>query len=481
MKLSIRARLTIWYSGLLAAALLAFSLAVYFVMASALLSNLDTTLRQRLNQVAVAVRDDNGHLGLPNGGDNSDDALVPDVLLDPRGHVLLGTLPPDVGSLLAHHPLSPASGDAFRSAAGTRFATRTIYHGGAVAGYALVYQSLKPVDDARHALLLILLGAGPLLLVLAGAGGYALARRGLRPVAEITSVASAISTSDLHRRVPDSPVRDELSALASTFNAMIARLESGMERERRFTADASHELRSPLAVIRAEATLALDRPRDADEYRRVLAVIDDQAATMEDLVAGLLLLARAEALREVDTTPVSLGEIVAAAVRQCHPPPAEREVSIETSIPADLLVLGAPALLQRAVRNVIDNAVKASPRGGAVRITGRQAAEEAVLVIEDEGPGIPEADRERIFEPFYQVAAARTPGESHGLGLAICRRIVTVHGGSVRAEAAPGGGARFVITLPITSSPRDSDPDPQTAGSSSRPTRRKDVPARRPT
>jgi heavy metal sensor kinase len=447
-KLPIRARLTLWYGALLSVALLVFAGAVYAIMASKLQSNLDASLRSRIAQLQKGIEVDDGRLVFPRGEEQTDEPLVPDVILKPSGRLFVGNLPAALKPRLTRDLLPLRSGINFGSVSNLRYAVTPVERGGTVAGYVVVWQSLQPVEDARHSLLWVLLLAGPLLLLLASAGGFVLARRSLKPVTQVTHTASAISAADLQARVPVSPARDEVSELASTFNAMLDRLQSGVERERRFAADASHELRSPLAVIRAEATLALDRPRQADEYRRVLQVVDEQAAAMEDLVEGLLLLARVETLRTRENAPIDVERAVAAAIALCGPALQESGVTVDSTIQDGLSVEGSSVLLTRAVRNLIENAVRVSPEGGTVRVRGRREADDVVVEVEDDGPGIAVDDQQHLFEPFFQVSRARTPGKSHGLGLAICRSIVEAHGGQVTLHSTPGHGALFRIILP---------------------------------
>jgi signal transduction histidine kinase len=228
---------------------------------------------------------------------------------------------------------------------------------------------------------------------------------------------------------------------------MIDRLQAAVERERRFTADASHELRAPLAVIQAETTLALEHPRTVDEYRRALSVIDEQTEAMEQLVTELLLLARVESTPQ-QREALPLSSVVDAAVDECRIRMERSEVRVDVDVREELLVRGSPTLLARAIRNIVDNAVKVSAPGDTVQVQARREKDRVVLTVRDNGPGIAPEHQDHIFEPFYQVSPARTPGESHGLGLAICRRIVGAHEGHVDVRSAPGQGACFHIDLP---------------------------------
>jgi signal transduction histidine kinase len=449
VNLPIRVRLTLWYAAILAGALLVFSIAVYIVTTRALTSNFDSSLRQRAAHIESDIEIRHGIVTLPHGEEQADDPLIPTIIFSSTGRPLLGTITPTIRSWVAGHPLNRVRGDLFADTAGIRLLVRPVREDGRFNGYVLAWESLSTVDSAHDTLLLVILLAAPLLLAIAILGGLALARRALKPVAEITQVASGISVTDLHRRVPAGPARDELGELAGTFNSMIGRLEAAVQRERSFTADASHELRAPLAVIRAEATLALERPRGPEEYQRALATIDDEAADLEDLLAALLMLARVEST-PFEREPIALAAIAAEAVVQARQAVDRADVRIECEIGPDLFVAGSEPLLIRAVRNLVENALKVSPEGGSVCVRGRREGDAAVLTVTDQGPGIAPEHQERIFEPFYQVAPARTPGPSHGLGLAICRRIVEAHGGSVSVESVPGTGATFRIALPTS-------------------------------
>lgn len=447
MHLPVRARLTLWYTALLAGGLLLFSSTVYLLMSRSLLSNLDVSLHQRVNQVMPTVDVRNGRVRLPRPGEQPDTPFIPAILLDRSGQPVGGLPPAPLRSRLAQHRSSLPRGFTTAGVGDVRFATAPVEDNNHRIGYILVWQSTRSIDQARHSLLLLMLAAGPVLLLLAGMGGMLLARRALSPVAQITQAASSISVTDLHRRVPIGPARDELNELAATFNAMIERLDAAVERERRFTADASHELRSPLSVILAEASLALEEPLEREEYLRALGIIHEQAQGMQDLIAALLTLARVEAL-QIRPEIVPVAEVVDRATRQCTPSARAAAISIASHIGPSLLVDGDVTLLTRAVRNVLDNAVKVSPPGSVVTVTARTEGDMILLAIQDEGPGIAPAHAEKIFEPFYQAEEARTPGDSHGLGLAICRRVVRAHGGEVAVMPSSGKGACVGISLP---------------------------------
>lgn len=456
--LPVRVRLTLWYVGLLAGALALFAATVYVLMSRSLQSNLDTSLRQRMDQIVPTLDVVNGQLRAGTAGEQPETPYVPDALLSVRGVPKTSGIPVELTRWLRHAaPVLPHV-PAVETVGGFRLGIEPVENNNKTIGYILVWQSTAALDQSRRSLLFLLLSLGPGLLLFAGIGGMFVARRALRPVTEITAAAAGITASDLHRRVPVGRTRDELSVLAGTFNAMIRRLESAVERERRFTGDASHELRAPLSVILAESSLALEGSLEPNEGREALITIHEQASGMSEMIAALLLLARLENLddhREV----VSVADVVERAVRQSVPVATAQNVVLEGAIDPTFQIHGHRTLLVRAVRNVLDNAVKASTDGGTVRYGACLVGSRIAVTVEDHGAGIPDEHLEHIFEPFFQVEQARTPGDSHGLGLAICTRVVRAHGGSVTAQSRVGVGTTLTLTLPVATEDSRSDSD----------------------
>jgi heavy metal sensor kinase len=289
---------------------------------------------------------------------------------------------------------------------------------------------------------------GLLFLGLAVAGGAFLSRQALRPVAQSIQTARTLNPANLSARLPRTGADDELDQLAGTINDLLDRLAAYHAQTVRFTADASHELRSPLAAMRAAVEVALQQPRAADAYREVLASIGEQCDRLTSLVGGLLLLARADAGEvELQREPVDLASVAADVVEMFEPLADERGISLASSISTPLAVIGDASRLRQLVTNLVDNAVKFTAPGGRITLRLEKVDAEAKLTVTDTGVGIPAVHLPHIFERFYQASSSRS-GQGYGLGLSICRWIADVHGGSVHVTSEPGRGSTFSVKLP---------------------------------
>lgn len=300
------------------------------------------------------------------------------------------------------------------------------------------------------------LTAIPVLLAFAVAGGYLLAARALAPIGEMGRRAREISAANLHERLPGADARDELGGLAGVINGLLERVEDAFARQRQLVADASHELRTPVAVVRAEAEVALSqRTRPEDEYRHALRVVRDASQRMSRMVDDLFLLARSDGRpTPIQREPLYLDELVEDTVRVLRTLAAQREVRLELDTVTDVPVSGDPELLARLLLNVIENAVKYSPPGSIVSVRLDRDSRAAQVVVADQGPGIPAEARARVFERFFRaVPASAGPGapppSGAGLGLAIARWVAEVHGGSLVLAHSSPWGSEFRVTLPL--------------------------------
>jgi heavy metal sensor kinase len=313
----------------------------------------------------------------------------------------------------------------------------------------------RPLDELQETLALVgalLAGAVLAIVLVAGGLGYWLAGRALSPVGVMAATARDISEHDLHRRIElHLPPGDELGELAVTFNSMLDRLETAFAGLQRFTADAAHELRAPLALMRAQVDVVLRRDRTPGEYRASHRALLEEIERLSRMADQLLLLARADAgVLQARTEAVDLPELLEGIVERWRPAAVERDVALESELPMEGELRADPELLRRLFDNLLDNALRHTPARGAVRLSA--SAEDGTwrIAVDDTGPGVAPELRPRLFERFARTDPARgrdTGGA--GLGLSLSAAIATVHGGRISVEEARAGrGARFVVVLP---------------------------------
>jgi two-component system, OmpR family, sensor kinase len=320
--------------------------------------------------------------------------------------------------------------------------------------YALqVATSLGPARAFLRSARLLFALTSALILVGVVVTGRLLSGRALAPVDRLVAQARMIGASTLHDRLPQPATSDELARLVTTLNEMLDRIEHGFDAQRRFTADASHELRSPLSRLRAELEITLRRPRDATEYERVLRSCLDEVERLGRLTEALLTLARLDAGESHDASRVETGvnAVVDATLQHLGATAETRGIRLVAKLGPDAQVKVAPSFLTLVVGNLVDNALKFSPAGGEVTVTTARRNGDVVLTVADSGPGIPADEVSRVFDRFYRGRATGSPdAEGVGLGLAIVRSIVEAHGGVVTLESREAHGATFTVRLPLT-------------------------------
>jgi heavy metal sensor kinase len=334
-----------------------------------------------------------------------------------------------------------------------------------VNGHVYTVEMGVPADDAVETLHLFrsyLLMFAPLLLLMAAGGGYWLSRRALSPVDALVRTARAVSGTNLSSRLQKLETGDELQRLSDTLNEMLDRIESAFQRITQFTADASHELRTPVSLIRTEAELALRRSRGEAEYKESLRHILLEAERTTALIEQLLSMARADSGREtLHLEPVDLRQTLRSVVDGWQQVASIRDLQFSASLDVppcldapDFSVMGDETLLRRLADILLDNAFKYTPSPGSVHLSLEPQGESAVIKVQDSGVGIAEEEQSKIFERFYRVDKARSRAQGGaGLGLAIAQWIVTQHGGSIRVESRPGQGATFHVELPMIAAP----------------------------
>lgn len=301
------------------------------------------------------------------------------------------------------------------------------------------------IGSLWHSALLVL----PVFIVLAAICGYLVTRRAFAPVRQITQTAREIGEGgDLSRRIGLTGRKDEVYTLAAEFDAMFARLQSAFDREQQFTNDASHELRTPTAVILSQSEYALTHTGMEGEARAALESIHDQAGRMAALLSQLLLLARADKGRQpLHWETVDLSELTQMVADTEAEQATARQITVETDLEPGVTVEGDETLLMRLLINLTENALHYGRPGGKVRLTVRRQGETAVGTVEDDGIGIAPEDQDKIWQRFWQADPARSGGGA-GLGLAMVRWIAEAHDGQVTVESTPGVGSIFTFVIP---------------------------------
>jgi heavy metal sensor kinase len=467
---SVRARLTLWYVGVLALVLVAFSISVYAVVAAILYDSLDTELGATMDETtlslvheidvekqeervaatsvmdehiaprqAAAIFDANGNLVAEETADGTGHASLPSMDLVPATGKELYTLPTTQQEKVDQH----------RIAVGRIHTASKSYILVISQPFDVVWRELQLL---RLTLILVVLVA----LGLAGLGGWFLARRSLAPVVQMTERARRISAENLDRRLPVSNPHDELGRLAATFNELLTRLDDAFEQQHRFMADASHELRTPLSVMRTATGVTLEqKARSSGEYREALRIIDEQARRLTHIVEDMFMLARADGGRRVlQLSEFYLDKLICETARAAEVLATRKGITIEVGKFPQVLYRGDEGLLRQMVLNLLDNAIKHTSSGGVVRIALERRSTMYAIVVSDTGTGIPPEAQAHIFERFYRVDKARSRAEASevgggaGLGLSIANWTAEVHLGRLELQHSDATGSTFVVSLP---------------------------------
>jgi heavy metal sensor kinase len=461
---TVRARLTLWYVSVLAVALFAVGSLIYVLLARALYLRIDENLHVVVQIAMTSLAND-----LAEGQDIQDAARSTAAELASRRQML--SIYDASGRLLASEGRDddleitlpppdqiPHDGARLLTVVETddaddrhRLAMRRVTIERFGAAYVVVAgSSLEPTDEELESLRRILAYVVPIALVLAGIGGWFLARQSLSPVVAMAARARRIGVEDLSARLPVANPRDELGRLAATFNELLGRLEASLSQQRQFMADASHELRTPVATARTAASVALQQVHRGEiEYREALEIIEQQTARLSRIVDDMFTLARADAGNyPVHRTPMYLDEVIDEVVRAARVLASPKGVSIAAmSIPSAAFI-GDEDLIRRLIVNLLDNAIRHAPVGSAVSVELRRSTDGFAIVVTDSGKGIPAEIQPRIFERFYRPDAARTFDGGAGLGLALARWIAQVHGGDVLLTHSSDAGTIFTVSLP---------------------------------
>src|SRR5256885_1235400 len=317
----------------------------------------------------------------------------------------------------------------------------------------VVGASMRQMEDTLHSFLAALAWLIPSGVLLAGIASWFMAGKALQPVAALSKAAGEIAVTSLDRRLPVRGTNDELDQLAAEFNDTLGRLEKAVGEMKQFTASISHELRTPLAVLGGEAEVALMEANSAEQYRRVLASQLEEFEKLTRMINQLLTLARAESGDvAIANEPVNISSMTESLAEQLEPVAASKDVSISCKCDSDVILRGDAAWVERIILNLVDNAIKFTPPGGHVQIKVSRVDGDAILDIADDGIGIAPEAVPHIFERFYRADPSRSNrADGAGLGLSLVKWAVDQHRGSIQVQSSLGRGTRFIVRLPLLS------------------------------
>jgi heavy metal sensor kinase len=448
-RLSIRIRLTLLFAAVMAVVLVAIGGFVYARVGSSLTASLNNDLRMRADDVSAASRGGEHEQARDFGGAEGVAQLLAANGRVVRATQALGSTPlltpaefkaAQRGPILVNRPAPPAFGDER-----WRVLAQPVSDGPETQ-VAIVAASLRPRAVALEELLVQLMLAGAAALVLAAIAGYSIAAAALRPVEEMSRRAAAISLQGSDKRLPVSSSGDEIAKLGSRLNEMLERLETAFAHERRFLADASHELQTPLAILRAELEIALRRPRSRDELEEVVRSAQEEANRLSRLAEDLLVVARADqGALPVSLSTIHADDLLASVAERFDRRARDAGRRIVTEAAPSLELLCDPIRIGQALDNLIDNSLRYG--AGTITLTASRRASVVELHVRDDGGGFPAAFLPRAFERFSRADEARS-GLGSGLGLAIVQAIARAHGGEATVVNRSEGGSDVSLALP---------------------------------
>lgn len=482
---SVRVRLTLWYTAVLALVLLIFAAATYLIVQKDAIRRTDSAAAEQadsfLKTVQAEVQDELGPEKLQQGiraaiGEHQFRETI-FVVLQQNGQILASSPNqgprdhlPEMSTQALQDAATQVSADAkareFQTVRFGRHAYRSYVQRFTADNkncILVVLQSLHSLHEFLETLTATFALMIPVAILLASIGGYFLARRAFSPVSAMGAQAGLISAENLHERLAIRNPKDELGQLAERFNSLLDRLDRSFDQQKRFVADASHELRTPVAILCGETEVTLSHPiRAPEEYRESLAILGAEARRLKHIVEDLFTLARADAGQHpLVLTDFYLDELAGECVRSMRTLAAAKQISLHLDAPSEMPIHADESLLRRMVLNLLDNAIKYTPAGGEVDIRCEQTDAFYQVAVRDNGQGVPSDLHARIFERFFRVDKARSrsggdagDGSGAGLGLSISSWIAASHGGKLDLTASTPEGSTFTISLPKTSSDR---------------------------
>ena len=444
-RLSIHLKVTLWFTLLM---VLLVSIVLAFLFYTGAQSALEETKSQMMDMVAAGWREidaDDGEIEIDDDLEYFKDGIYLSVY-DAGGVPLYGSVPRDFDNSAVFAPGQLRTIPSMQKSWYVYDEQNTIY------GYGTVWirsvSAANQVDSTISTLYRLALIVLPFFVLFAAVGGYFITRRAFQPVRRIIQTAREIGEgNDLSRRIALGQGRDEVYTLAAEFDSMFARLEKAFEREKQFTSDASHELRTPTSVIISQCEYALERAKTLDEAREALHAILNQAEKMAVMISQLLMLARADkAHGKMQFETVNLSDLAMMVVEQQQENASMRHIQLETHIEPDVEMQGDETMLMRVWINLIENGVKYGREGGWLQITLQKKQGLIIGCVQDNGIGIAPENLEKVWERFWQADSARSASGA-GLGLSMVKWIVQAHGGNIQVESVLGQGSAFTFSF----------------------------------
>lgn len=457
---TLRARFALWVALLVLGALATFGVFVYASLARDLAVSIDDSLRLSATQAIAAINYENGEINFADSlPENSAAANLSARgltirILDMQGTFVGGfgdyrhvPLPAEtIAAAQKNEPILVTVPDS-RNSTLLRLYSAPIVEEGKQVGIIQVAQSLTSLQDTLNQLLRALLIGALGLIVLAAGGGYFLAARALAPIDRMTQTARNISAQDLSARLNLPATDDEVGRLAATLDLMLERLDDSLQRERRFVADASHDLRTPLAAMQAILDVTRGQPRNPQEYEHALDDLEYETKRLNTLAEDLLQLARGDGRTNVVYEPVDLSLLVSDVCESLQMLAQAKDLTLACNVERELVLNGDSDELVRMFVNLVENAIKYTERG-TIAVTARADGKTLRIQVQDTGRGISTEHLPHIFDRFYRADASRS-AEGAGLGLAIARKIARAHGGNIQARSVEGEGSTFIVLLPV--------------------------------
>ncbi len=463
--MNIRLRLTLWYTAIFSLILIIFSLVVGVGLTRSLLNSIDTHLQREVSEILGNLKfgDDDDHTGGSFQLGYTPEEGVYWRLLNDQGRPLIDPgqfAGATFNTALVNLKYAQLENATMGDGAAVRLYTAPFIIERQGAGVVQVAESTSHVQDVQRQLVALLAIGIPLTLLASGAGGWFLASSALAPIDRITRAARQISAHDLHQRLNLNLPNDEVGRLAATFDQMLARLDNAFNQQRRFIADASHEMKTPLTILKGDVEVALARPRSAEAYRQTLENVNETTDRLIALVQELLLLARADSRQAaLKIASFNLAQLLTDQVSSLMGRAVQKQIALNLDAPDVLPIEADESKLSRLFMNLVDNALKYCPPGASVTVRAEARAEQICVTVTDTGPGIAPEHLPYLFDRFFRVDQARArilaDGQTSGagLGLSIVQWLAEVHHGRVEVASVVNQGATFTVWLPQKQNP----------------------------